>query len=286
MIIKRFSVIAVTSILTFSGLSVNLQNFSIQPMAAIAQTKDCNAVRNVNFSARAVEDGVNIRSAPSASASIIRISGSNETLNFDAWTYGDTVADYWTNQLDARWYKLSGENAWVASAVVAGNAPNSTPTCSTSSPSPSGTPDFTLRVYREDNPFWQAGYAPQSTNPLSSRLGEAKGNCTWYANGRAKELGRDPGLVNRMLGNAFEWGTQAANAGIPTSNTPQIGAIAQWDKSSMYPLGHVAVVEKINSDGTILISESSYSPNIGSKWDFLYRTRTISANEPSRFILP
>ncbi|KYC34743.1 hypothetical protein WA1_49335 [Scytonema hofmannii PCC 7110] len=89
-----------------------------------------------------------------------------------------------------------------------------------------------------------------------------------------------------MLGNAFEWGTQAANAGIPTSNTPQIGAIAQWDKSSMYPLGHVAVVEKINSDGTILISESSYSPNIGSKWDFLYRTRTISANEPSRFILP
>jgi surface antigen len=89
-----------------------------------------------------------------------------------------------------------------------------------------------------------------------------------------------------MLGNAFQWGTQAINAGIQTSQTPQVGAIAQWDKSSIYPLGHVAVVEKVNTDGTILISESSYSPSIGSKWDFLHRTRTISANDPSRFILP
>lgn len=92
--------------------------------------------------------------------------------------------------------------------------------------------------------------------------------------------------VNQMLGNAFQWGTQAINAGIQTSQTPQVGAIAQWDKSSIYPLGHVAVVEKVNTDGSIVISESSYSASIGSKWDFLHRTRTIPANDPSKFILP
>lgn len=273
------SALATFSILTSSVLGINILLVSTQPMPAVAQS-DCNAIRNVNFSGKAASTGVNIRSAPSLSASIVRRSQPNETLKFDKWTYGDVVNDIWTNQRDARWYKLSGQNAWVASAVVAGNAPGSTPLCNT------GQLDFTLPVYRKENPFWNAGFAPISTNPPNPKLGKAKGNCTWYANGRTKQLGRKSASVNVMLGNANQWDDQARAAGISLSRTPQVGAIAQWEGNSTNPYGHVAVVEQVNPNGTILISESSYSANSGSSWDFLYRTRTIPANQPSTFILP
>lgn len=152
---------------------------------------------------------------------------------------------------------------------------------SSSTPNP-GTPDFTLSVYRQDNPFWRSGYAPKSTNPPFYSMGNpnAKGNCTWYANGRAKQLGRNAARVDKMTGNASQWDDQARAAGIGLSRTPQVGAIAQWETN------HVAVVERVNSDGTILISESSYSDQSGTTWDYLYKTRTISASVPSTFILP
>jgi hypothetical protein len=83
--------------------------------------------RPVNFSGRAYVGGANIRSATSLSASIVRRAQSEERLNFDGWTYGERVRDEASGQLDARWYRLSGQNLWVASAVVNGNAPGSTP---------------------------------------------------------------------------------------------------------------------------------------------------------------
>ena len=83
---------------------------------------------NVNFSATAAPEGVNIRSAPSLNASIVGRAAPNQRLNFDAWTYGDTVLDRWINTPDARWYRIAGTNNWVASAVVNGNAPGSRPT--------------------------------------------------------------------------------------------------------------------------------------------------------------
>jgi surface antigen len=291
MIINRTASAIATTVGTISlilgVLNVNPQNASIQPMSAVAQTTPCNAIRTVtSFFATAAPTGVNIRSAPSLSASIVGRLQPNERRSFDAWTYGDTVTDIWLNRPDARWYRLSGTNTWVASGVVNGNPnPAPPPLCSTSNPE---TPDFTLPVYRQDNPFWQSGFAPKSTNPPIYRMSNpnAKGNCTWYANGRSKQLGRNTTRVNRMLGNATQWDNQAVAAGIPLSRTPQVGAIAQWEGNSRNGFGHVAVVERVNSDGTILISESSYSNVSGSNWDFLYRTRTIRASEPSTYILP
>ncbi|HAZ47971.1 MAG TPA: hypothetical protein DDW76_00140 [Cyanobacteria bacterium UBA11369] len=139
-------------------------------------------------------------------------------------------------------------------------------------------PDFNQPAYRENNIFWQSGYAPASTHPAYTNLGNALGNCTWYVNGRLQELGYNTTVLNKLSGNAYQWDDQAAAAGISMSNTPQVGDIAQWES------GHVAVVEKVNPDGTILISESSYTPNSGSAADYLYKTETISALSPSRFI--
>jgi len=81
----------------------------------------------VNFSAVAAPEGVNVRSGPSTSASIVGRIGPNQRINFDAWTYGDVVNDRWTGKPDRRWYRVAGTNNWVASAVVNGNAPGSQP---------------------------------------------------------------------------------------------------------------------------------------------------------------
>jgi hypothetical protein len=86
-----------------------------------------NNIVVVNFSATAAPEGVNVRSGPSLSASIVGRIGPNQRINFDAWTYGDAVPDRWTGKPDRRWYRVAGTNNWVASAVVNGNAPGSQP---------------------------------------------------------------------------------------------------------------------------------------------------------------
>lgn len=77
------------------------------------------------------------------------------------------------------------------------------------------------------------------------------------------------------------------------TSTPQVGAVAQWESGGY---GHVAFVEQVNADGSIVISESSYvSNNPGNNpANFLYRTRTIrpggsggilGGNWPTRFLV-
>lgn len=289
MINKYSASIFVTLLLTLSGLSFQVKEASIQPMSAVAQSTSCDTkIRAENFSLRVGSStGINLRSNRQLDARTNKNVAYNATVNFDGWAYGQSVNDLWNGKPDALWYRLKervdGQERWVPSAYMVGYPPSKPPTqpnCTSTPIGQIGQPDFTLAVYRQDNPFWRAGYAPSSTNPPNLKLGNSKGNCTWYASGRAKQLGRNAANVNKMTGNAQEWGTQARNANIPTSRTPQVGAIAQWNSN------HVAVVEKVNSDGTVLISESSYSSKIGGSYDYLYKTRTIAASNPTRFILP
>lgn len=131
------STVAFATLVAFSGLGVNLQNASLQPQQAIAQTTNCNEVRPVTpFSAAAAPEGVNVRSSPNIRPdNIIGALGPNESRVFNAYTYGDAVNDIWLSQPgspvpDARWYKLQdqiqGQDGWVASGVVYGN-PNPSP---------------------------------------------------------------------------------------------------------------------------------------------------------------
>ncbi len=137
--------------------------------------------------------------------------------------------------------------------------------------------DWNLAAYRQNNIFWQSGYAPNSmySGSTVNHLDGSLGNCTWYVNGRLQQLGYSKYALDSMYGNASTWENTAAR-GVTISSTPQVGAIAQWESN------HVAVVERVNSDGTILISESSYWFNGTS---YLYNTRTIAANSPSRFLI-
>lgn len=102
----------------------------------LAQANSCinGATVSPAFTAKTSSGPVNIRSGPSLSAPVVGTLPGNQTFRFDGWAHGDTVMDAGFNppRPDARWYKLEGQNRWVASAVVVGNAPNSTPTCTPS----------------------------------------------------------------------------------------------------------------------------------------------------------
>jgi muramidase (phage lysozyme)/murein DD-endopeptidase MepM/ murein hydrolase activator NlpD len=91
-------------------------------------TPDPSGVVSANFSASVMATaGANIRSGPGTNYAIVGGSPYQSNLEFDAWTYGETVTDVSLGTPDARWYRIKGTNNWVASAVVNGNAPGSTP---------------------------------------------------------------------------------------------------------------------------------------------------------------
>lgn len=97
----------------------------------------------------------------------------------------------------------------------------------------------------EDNPFWQSGFGLP--------------NCTCYVWGRWYEItGERPTKLS--LGNGDTFFPRAVAAGLPTGQTPQLGAIICFEYDEPYTSvgGHVAVVEQINSDGSIVCSNSAY----------------------------
>lgn len=98
------------------------------------------------------------------------------------------------------------------------------------------------------------------------------GQCTWYVKG-------DLSWVGNHWGNASAWPSSATAAGHTVNSTASVGAVAYFAPgvggASAY--GHVAVVDSVNSDGTITISEANYAGK-------LYNSRTISTSSVSGFI--
>jgi surface antigen len=106
----------------------------------------------------------------------------------------------------------------------------------------------------------------------------AYGNCTWYAYERRVQLGLP---VGSFWGNAATWAMYARTAGYRVDNTPSVGAIAQWNayQGGSYYAGHVGIVESVNSDGSITISEMNYLYNFNR-----VTSRTISPSSVYNFI--
>ncbi|UQW82736.1 CHAP domain-containing protein [Staphylococcus edaphicus] len=97
------------------------------------------------------------------------------------------------------------------------------------------------------------------------------GQCTWYVfDKRAK----DGETISTFWGDARNWAGQASASGFKVDHKPEVGAILQTGNG---PYGHVAYVERVNSDGSIFISEMNWiAPYITS-------TRTISSSEVSAY---
>ena len=80
--------------------------------------------------------------------------------------------------------------------------------------------------------------------------------CTWWAYVRRHQLGLP---VGSHLGNAKDWSGSARSLGYWVDNTPRnVGDIVVFQagqEGSDSTYGHVAIVEKINPDGSIVTSE-------------------------------
>lgn len=111
----------------------------------------------------------------------------------------------------------------------------------------------------------------KSTTPGNTN---AWGNCTWYAWERRAELGMR--LPSGALGNAAQWNTSLGSMGYRVDSVPSVGAIFQ--NGGGY--GHVGIVEALNADGSILVSEmNNYS---GGGYNGI-NDRIIPANQVGTF---
>lgn len=92
-------------------------------------------------------------------------------------------------------------------------------------------------------------------------------NCVGYASGRFNEIINEArgttGCTYKGLNCNAEWFIERAQqAGLKIGSTPRVGAIMCWQKGSVDGgqdgAGHVAAVERVNSNGTLYTSESGY----------------------------
>ncbi len=102
------------------------------------------------------------------------------------------------------------------------------------------------------------------------------GWCTWHAANRRIQTGKP---LPTNLGNAISWLSLSRRAGLATGGTPQAGAVLYH--KDIGGLGHVAFVEKVNDDGSALISDMNYptwgkvtyrtiTPDSFGKYAFIY----------------
>lgn len=118
-----------------------------------------------------------------------------------------------------------------------------------------------LEAPATNNKYWihtsKAGY--NACILINKSTGSCLPNCVGYAWGRAYEAwGTKPKLSK---GNAEDW--YGYKDGYKRGSTPKVGSVICWRKGkagySKDGAGHVAFVEKINKDGTIVVSNSNYS---------------------------
>ncbi|NJN73343.1 MAG: SH3 domain-containing protein [Limnothrix sp. RL_2_0] len=147
--IKKVASFALLSMTISTSFGVNFQDntFTLEQPAQ-AQTTCDTKTRSVRFTAltsgsqtRKPNYNTNIRSSTTTTSTIVTKIPPNTRVTVTAWKYGQGINDIWTGKTDYRWYQVTynGRKGWVASGVISGNAPNSSPApnCSpTSSPQP------------------------------------------------------------------------------------------------------------------------------------------------------
>jgi surface antigen len=107
------------------------------------------------------------------------------------------------------------------------------------------------------------GYGAISAQQAAASVGNsyAFGNCTWWAYERRAQLGRP---VGSFWGNAATWDIFARAAGYPVDKTPSTGAVFQMPAfvdAYTGSYGHVGIVESVNADGSVNVSEMNYAGN-------------------------
>lgn len=108
-----------------------------------------------------------------------------------------------------------------------------------------------------NNYYYNAAYNPY-TYETYVRNADLIGECTWYVWGRAYEiLGYRP---NISRGHAKDFYAYNLNSGAyPYGNEPKLGAIACFAPNNHARwTGHVAIVEAVGGDGSVILSEYNF----------------------------
>jgi surface antigen len=104
--------------------------------------------------------------------------------------------------------------------------------------------------------------APVITQPtVDTSAGNtyAFGNCTSWAYERRMQLGRP---IGSNWGNAATWNIFASQQGFVVNNIPEAGAVYQMPAfidAYTGAYGHVGIVESVNGDGSVNVSEMNYA---------------------------
>ncbi len=120
---------------------------------------------------------------------------------------------------------------------------------------------------------------PAAATPVTSASNGSNyydwGTCAWYVFEQRSQRGLG---VGGNWGDATNWANGAQSAGYSVTNSPSVGAIMQAPAytNGAYGLGHVAIVESVNADGSILVSEMQFGGGLGD-----VNSRTISASQVS-----
>ena len=132
-------------------------------------------------------------------------------------------------------------------------------------------PGYMVPVVYRSTASTSNAYAGYRAGSVGNRY--AFGNCTWYAYERRAAMGM---AVGSFWGNGGSWGYSGAAAGYRVDKTPSYGAILVESGSP----GHVAVVESVAADGTVVVSEMNNSAYGGFN---IINNRTITAGQAALY---
>lgn len=119
-------------------------------------------------------------------------------------------------------------------------------------------------VYTNTYPYQSASHCGCQADPW----GFYKRQCTSYVAWKLNESGKSfsngmvgPNGKSGWFGNAGNWDDNASGIGFLVNYTPLVGSIAVWEANSggAGTAGHVARVEKVNSNGSVDISEFNWN---------------------------
>lgn len=109
-------------------------------------------------------------------------------------------------------------------------------------------------------------YPKYNGKTYSGGEGYPRGQCTWYVYNRMAQLGMK---VDGYMGNGGEWDEKGKALGYTVSDEPHVGWAVSFPggvAGSSPQYGHVAFVEAVNSDGSILVSEGNVVSLTTASW--------------------
>ena len=238
----------------FVGDSLNLTASATKatvsaPAASSAAAKPAAAQSAATSTANASEAAAKSAAAQSAATS---------AANASAAAAKSAAAQSAANASEAAAKSAAAQSAATSAANASEAAASSAAQASQAAASSAAAQSAAQASQATAQPQKLATTAPSANNSVVSADTAGNtypaGQCTWFVKG-------DLSWVGNHWGNASAWGASATAAGHTVNSSASVGSIALFAPgvggASSY--GHVAVVDSVNPDGTISISEANYA---------------------------